>query len=391
MNQKTINRRNNSVIDFLRSSDKRQIIKVGILGISLIVIANLLVVTLYLLLTRSTIKVLEARLNPSGEAYEINQDDMGRLWISDFSSKEIWGVDTNSSTYQIYPVPVSPVDARQAGGWLWWAAGIGNNLGRISISDGEFSEWQIPDAPGFLGTNLDDQGRLYATDSSNPYLYRLDPSSNQLCVFTLPGIGAGNYIIREGDYLWMNNYVDSIIMRFQISNDQLTWWALPENSSPFGMASDEQGKVWYADSGRHAIVRFDPLVNQLYSYDLPESAQPEMLAVQSGSVWYTEQNQPILGRLYTENSPTTVMHLTQHVDQFTNSCMDITPLNTGYINATTGKLSWNQFTYHSKIGFGKLQFFNLPEPSKPQGIAFQSNLYAVDRGRQVLIWVKSGQ
>jgi streptogramin lyase len=370
--------------------DKQQIIKIGIIGLALIVVVNLVVVLGYILLTRAAPNALDAPLNPNGEAYEINPDDTGRLWISDYKASEVWGVDPVSGAYAVYPVSASPVDARQAGGWLWWAAGVSNILGRVSTSDGSFSEWQVSDAPGFLSTNLDDLGRLYATDSSNPYLYRLDPDPQntnlaELCTFTLPGFGAGNYIVRNGDNMWVDNIVDSILMRLQISNDQLTRWSLPEGSSPFGMAVDEQGNLWYADSGTNTIARFDPNANQLTSYTLPDGNQPEMVAVQSDTVWYTEPDQPIFGRLDSLTANHTILPLTPETQQLTSDCVDISPSNTGSVSVKAGQLNWSDNTYRTKLDQDGLLSFQMPDNSKPQGIALDDSLYVVDRGRQVLI------
>lgn len=365
--------------------DKRQIVKISIIGLALIVLANSVVVLIYFLLTRSGSNALEAPLNPNGEAYEINLDDSGKLWISDFSSQEIWGVDPVSGAYAVYSVSASPVDARQAGGWLWWAAGVSNILGRVSTSDRSFSEWQVPAASGFLGTNLDDQGRLYATDSSNPSLYRLDPTSAQLCTYSLPGYGAGNYIVRDGDYLWVDNFVDSLLIRLQVSNDQLTWWSLPEGSSPFGMAVDGLGNLWYADSGMHTLDRLDPNTNRLTSYALPGGSQPEMIAVRSDTVWYTEQNQPIFGSLDSLTANHTISPLKPQTQLMTSDCTDISPSNTGTVSVRTGQQSWSENTYRTKSNQAGVQSFQMPKNSKPQGIAVDNALYVVDQGRQVLI------
>lgn len=365
--------------------EKRQMLTIGFVGIAVVVLVNLVIVLFYFLLTRSSPNVSEAPLNPNGESYEINPDDSGWLWISDFSSHEIWGIDPISGAYTVYPVSDSPVDARQAGGWLWWASGQSNVLGRIKITDLSLNEWQIPEAVGFLGTNLDDQGRMYATDSSNPFLYRLDPNLTQLCIYGLPGYGSGNYIVRDGDYLWVGDYVDSIMMRLQVSTDQLTWWSLPEGSSPLGMAVDEQGNIWYADSGLHVISQLDPNSNQLASYALSGGIQPEMVAVHLNTVWYTEQAKPNFFSLDSLNVNHTIVPLAPKTDPLTPDCNNISPSSTGSILTRTGQMNWSEKIYRTKSNQDGLLSFQMPNNSKPQGIAFSNTLYVVDRGRQVLI------
>jgi len=365
--------------------DKQKILKIGILGFLLIALADLVAVLVYILLTRAAPNALDLPLNPGGEAYEINRDDMGRLWISDFSSHEVWGIDPTNGTYEVYPVSGSPVDARQAGGWLWWATGVGNILGRVSTNDGSYTEWQVPDAPGFLSTNLDDQGRLYATDSSNPYLYRQDAEMGQLCTYSLPGYGAGNYIVRYGRYLWVDNFVDSIIIRFQIDSDSLTWWSLPAGSSPFGMAVDGQGNLWYADSGSKAIAQLDPNTSQLTVYPLPIGNQPMMITVQSNEIWFTEQSQSNIVRLDPVKAEHSILPLTANTQPLTPDCVSSSPSNSGKVTITRGQLNWSENTYPAQKKQSGWQIYQMPENSKPQGIALKDNVYVVDWGRQMLI------
>ncbi len=226
----------------------------------LIIIALVSLVALFgfTIRARADLAGSEADLNPLGEAFEINPDTAGKLWISDFTAGDIWGVDPSSGAYEVYAVGGYPSDARQAGGWLWWADGLSNILGRVSTSDDSFTQWEVPDVTGFYGTNLDDQERLYAVDASNPYLYRLDPDSSELCTYTIPGDGASTYIVRHGDYLWFADWFDSNLHRLKISDNSLTSWSLPEGSSPFGMAVDGSGNLWYADQGIECIGQTQP-------------------------------------------------------------------------------------------------------------------------------------
>jgi streptogramin lyase len=327
----------------------------------------------------------EPRLNSKGSAYELNLDSQGRLWISDFKTGEVWGVDPANGTYEKYTVSGSPIDARQADGYLWWGDGLSNVLGRVSTSDGTSTQWQVPDAYGFLGTSLDDQGRLYATDSSNPYLYRLDPNLAELCTYTLPGFGASNYLFRDGDTLWLDDSFDSTILRLQISDDSLTWWSLPEASSPFGMVVDTQGNLWYADQGKKVLAQLNPTTDQLVSYALPTGNYPQMIAIQSGAIWYTEQSLPSIGRLDPLTADHTMDTLTIHEQLVTPSCSSISPASSGKVSITTGSMSWGKQTYTPIVNTSGWEIYQLPKGSDPWGIAVTDFGYVVDSGRQVLM------
>jgi streptogramin lyase len=328
---------------------------------------------------------VEPHLNPNGRAYEANLDDQGRLWISDYKSGEIWSVDSSSGQYEIYPVGGNPIDARQVNGWLWWADAQSNLLGLVSINDGSYLHWQVPDADGFLSTNIDSEGRLYATDSSNPYLYHLDPIASTVCAYTLPGFGASNYIVHEGDNLWLGDSFDSTIIQVDAGDDSITWWTLPPGSSPFGMAVDEKGSIWYADQGTKMLVRLDPSTNLLTGYLLPIGNYPQMIAIQSGFVWYTEQSQPSIGRLDPSSAAQETVALTVQHQQLTPSCSEIPPSESGNITITNGKLRLRQMDYSVIMNEAGWQIYQLPDQSDPWGIALAGHGFVVDSGRQRLI------
>jgi len=359
--------------------------KLNTKGLLLVVLVSLVAVLGFTIRARADLTTSEADLNVDGYAYEINPDDAGKLWISDFGAGEVWGLNPTSGDYEIYPVGGYPSDARQAGGWLWWADGLSNLLGRVSTSDFSFTQWEVPDVAGFYGTNVDDLGRLYAADVLNPNLYRLDPASDELCNFTLPGLGASSYVLRNGGYLWLADGYSSLLMRLQISNNSLTSWSLPEGSSPFGMAVDGSGNLWYADQGISELARLNPTTNQLTRFAMPSGDSPEMVAVQSDFVWYTEGNLASIGRLdplIAEHTITTLSFQNQTLDP---SCDSISSSSTGTLTVSTGEMSWGDTSYPTIRNNGGWRIYQMPEDSFPWGITVPELGYLVDSGRQKLV------
>jgi streptogramin lyase len=354
--------------------------------VCLIIALVSLVATLgFTISVRADLTGSEADLNPVGEAYEINPDIAGKFWISDFTAGEVWGVDPSSGAYEVYAVGGYPSDARQADGWLWWADGFSNILGRVSTSDGAFTQWEVPDVVGFYGTNLDDQGRLYAVDVLNPYLYRLDPDTAEICTFILPGDGSSNYIVRDGDYLWLGDGFDSTLMRLQISNNNLTSWSLPVDSSPFGMVVDSSGNLWYADQGTSGLAHLNPTTSQLTSFALPSGDYPEMITLQSDFIWYTESDLASIGRLDPLTADHTISTLSFQTQTLDPSCASISPSSTGTVTVTSGNLSWGDTSYPTILNNGGWRIFQMPNDSLPWGIVVPELGYVIDSGRQKLV------
>ena len=153
----------------------------------------------------------------------------------------MWGVDPDSGSYEVYSVLGSPIDAREADGWLWWADGSSNLLGRASTSDGAYIRWQVAGVEGYYGTALDAEARLWATDASSALLYRLNPDRAVLCAYPLPDGGMRYYPISDARYLWLGDWINGRLLRLNATAHTLTSWSLPAGSSPFGMAADGQG------------------------------------------------------------------------------------------------------------------------------------------------------
>jgi streptogramin lyase len=358
--------------------------KISPLTFSMVVMFCLIIVLCFTTGARADLAVSEADLATDGAAYEINPDAQGMLWISDYSTGEVWGVDPTSGAYTSYDLGGAPVDARQADGWLWSADGLSNSLYRVSTSNGDYTQWEVPDSYGFLGTSLDADGRFYATDNVFPYLYRLDPSG-ELCIFDLQVDSASYYMVRHGNYLWLGDGYDSMLFRIQLDNNEMKSWSLPGGSSPFGMVVDGLGNLWYADQGDSSISVLDPNSNQITNYALPEGYYPQMVAIQSGYIWYTEEGQASIGRLDPLIAQHTHADATLETQTLEPACSPISSAGTGTAPMASGNLSWADTSYPTLTSANGWMIYQLPDSSSPWGITVPELGYVVDSGRQQLV------
>lgn len=339
-------------------------------------------------LAQADLQVSEAALNPTGAAYEINADDQGFLWISDYDAGEIWGVDPATGSYEVYPVGGAPSDARHVGDTLWWADGETDVLGRASTLDGAYTHWRVPGVAGFYGTALDAQGRFWAVDYSGPFLYRLDPALPQLCTIILPDDGMSDYLLRQDGYLWVGDYMNSRLLRLAVSDNSLTWWELPAFSYPFGLAVDGQGDIWYADSDNNMLAQLDPDTSELTSYPFPLVGLPGMVAIQGDRVWFSEQQLTSIGILDPALADHEVAEVTTGSASAVSSCESISTAATGYLTITVGDISGSPALYPTLVNEGGWKIFQMPGSAVPWGIASQDQtIWVVDTGRQNLIQV----
>lgn len=346
--------------------------------------------------TQAAIPAAEAGLNPAGASYEINPDAAGKLWVTDNTAGEIWGIDLLTGAYDAYLVGSNPADARHVGDYIWWADFWTNTIGRVSLS-GDYTLWQVPDAYGFYSTYMDGQGRFYAAELDDKYLYRLDPaaSTDNLCTFTLPPSASdtdwiSSYMTGAGNDLWVADWWGQLL-RMDTSDYSATVWTLTTSlveREPIGVALDAQGNLWYADEIENVLGQLNPLTNQVTIYPVPEIAASSatMLAVQSGYIWYSDEYLPGFGRL----DPSTASFTTfsppyDDTLDLTPTCTTLSVLDTGTLTVNHGTLSWQDASYPTLVNADGWMIYTTPEDSSPWGITVPDSGFLVDYGRNMLI------
>lgn len=334
--------------------------------------------------TRADQQVQEMDLNPAGEAYELNLDSQGMLWISDYGAGEIWRINPPTGNYTIFEVGGSPSDARSDGaGLVWWVDFNSNQLGRLSVADGEASIWEIPGTTSLYGTGLGADGNIWVTDASGPYLYRLAPASSTLCTYTLPLDGLSSYLVVAGSQIWLGDWLNSQIDRLDTASEAFTWWELPAGSYPAGMALDGNGNLWWADYDLGELARLEPGANRLITYTQSVVVHPVMISLAGEQVWYTDQSQSV-GMLDPHLDPGTVITVPLNSEPAVPACTPQIPPTTNTVTVTIGQVTWSAATYTTLLDQNGWQVFQLPAGSSPWGIAAEDSVWIVDTGRQVL-------
>lgn len=343
---------------------------------------------------RASMPVSEANLQPGGDAYEINPDADGKLWVTDNVAGELWVINPVTGDYDVYEVGGSPVDSRHIGGYVWWSDFYTNTIGRVSTSSEDFTLWKVSVASGFYSTYLDAQGRFYAAELDDKYLYRLDPglATDTLCTFTLPSSSPtrtwfSRYMTGAGDYLWVADWWGQLL-RLNVKDYTATVWTLTTpgvEREPIGVALDAQGNVWYADDLKNVLGQLNPTTHQVASFAIPMHASATMVAVQSDYIWYSDELLPGFGRL----DPSIASYTTfdpAHADlDLTPTCSTIPENKTGTINIRHGTLSWKNSGYPSIVNSDGWRIYTTPAGSAPWGIAVTNSGFVVDHGDNMLI------
>ncbi len=335
---------------------------------------------------RAALLAQETPLTASVTPTDLNLDSQGVLWVSDADAGQIWSVNTANGAYTIYTVGGSVSDARSDGaGTVWWADFNSNQLSRLTTANNITTTWEISGSLGLWGTTLDQSGQVWASDGNDPYLYKLAPTSNQLCQYTLPNSGVGEYLISEQTHIWIGDSVNARIMRLQ--GTAFTWWNLPTGSQPRDLAMDGNGRVWWTDPSKGYVGRLDPVENSITTFTPPAGGVPQMLTLADGKVWYSQQGP---GRVV-ELDPSVATGITATVTVGSTtanpSCSTVLPQAPIAVTHTSGQASWNVTVYATLIDQAGWLIGDMPVGAVPYGISAARQIWLVDQGRQVLVKV----
>jgi streptogramin lyase len=333
----------------------------------------------------------DTELNPSGTAYEVNADEDGNLWVSDFSADEIRQINPATGVYTIYQGLSSPSDARADGAGNAWWSDSNNRLRRLALGSGLVTTWTLPAGRVPLGTAVDAAGNVWVTDSTNPLLHRFDPATTQLCSYAVPDGGISNYIVADGTDIWLSDHVVSRILRLEPASGDFTMWDLPWSSFINGIGVDKDGNIWVAESGDHSLLaQLEPQINQLTAYTLPVGIWPEMLVVHEGLVWYSEDNSGTVGVLDPAAANGVASTLVVSTEQVTPSCSILGPGSSAAAVTSSSTATWSASVLTNVVDSDGWTVYSLPAGSAPWGITvLDEDVFVVDQGRQRLVRISA--
>lgn len=327
----------------------------------------------------------EAPLNPEGRMFEVNLDDQGFLWLADLDADEVWHVDRDTGAYTIFAGIPDPSDARRApDGTVWWGELNQGRIGRLQPDTGALTWWPTPGSAGNYGVNFDAGGHVWVTGDPEQ-LFSFDPATGRLCTYEIPDSGSSDYVLAGDDTVWLGDRVNGRLYRLTPSAAQFTYWELPVDSTPRGLALTATGALWYADSNLGLLGRLRPEQDELTVYDPPRGSLVQRVAVAGDLIWYTEQLEGTVGNL----DPAVAVGATGTVARgtvaATPDCDTQTPVATATATTAGGWLRWTSATYTSLVDAGGWRIFEMPSQALPDGIAGDgARVWFADPGRQVL-------
>jgi len=164
--------------------------------------------------------------------------------------------------------------------------------------------WQFPD----LGSDqdkinigsiaFDSQGKIWVGDFAGTItrLYRtaqLDTTHLEYCPFDIGYYHTHDLKFHDGA-IWFGDYYNHRIQRFEPTGSttgNLSYWQLPTDADPDGMAFDADGGLWWMEINAARIGHLSfGATNMLTYYQIPGMAHPISISILSMKIWYSDQN-----------------------------------------------------------------------------------------------------
>jgi streptogramin lyase len=219
-------------------------------------------------------------------------------------------------------------------------------------------------------------------------VYRFDPVSAEVCTYS---VGAPSHYVVAGSapsgMVWLGNWSNDRIYRLDPARGRATWWQITgANATPVGLALDDGGNLWWADSSQGILASLEPDSGRMTTYDLPLGSTPQMIVLYGKRVWYTDEDGGSLGALDPARAPGSTATLVSETLSLTPACRSLGPGTTAPVATQTGTLAWTSGTLEPALDEGGFTVYELPEGSSPYDLAPTNGfMWVTDRGRQKLL------
>lgn len=201
----------------------------------------------------------------------------GQLWVAGNRAAYIGRMDPGSGKVVKYPMPDPAAEdphtlIQAADGDIWFTVQGGGFVGRLAPASGDVRLVKVPTRGARpYGIVIDRSGRVWFNQFGTNAIGAIDPETMKLTEYRLPDEKArGRRIALPGDGgVWYVDYGRGFLARLDPESGKVEEWQTPGGASslPYAMASDDQGRIWFVESGPqpNQLVGFDPKTHRFFS------------------------------------------------------------------------------------------------------------------------------
>lgn len=214
---------------------------------------------------------------PTGSGpHNIIIDWNGTLWIA--GNRQAFIGKMNSTNGDLTRLPLPDESARDphtlvfsGRNHIWFTMQWSNMAGRLDKRSGNFDLVPMPiERARPFGIKMDSNNRPWIALMGTHALASINPGNMTAELAFLPRKEARlrRLAITSDDNVWYTDYNGSHIGRYDPVTAEFTEWPTPSEASlPYAMASDENDRIWFVETGPqpNLLVGFDPETESFFS------------------------------------------------------------------------------------------------------------------------------
>ena len=348
-----------------------------------------------------TFQIDETSLYELGHAGSIHLSPEGKVLVVD-DDNELWVINPLSGGYLDYIsfgyenlADISFASENM----LWWTNNV-RGFGSFDLATNQMKDWSVDstffDEPLQLGPVALFQNYIWLPTwyGATYGIFRFNPLSSQICLYTFPGGLYTADIAVVNEQLWIldwRNIPSASLYAFNPVDGNLVKYSLGRDIGELAFLFVNGNELWWVeDKLDGAVVRFIPGSSDVNMtvYSLPVGTHPRNLFVDQELVWYSDINgsfgqldpEQVIGSSFTM-SGNNLGNLN------TDSCVVLDDWEAYPLTPEPeGIISWQNNDIEMNLIQPGLKVFNLPENAAAQGIAVSNNYaWISDSGRQKLV------
>lgn len=308
--------------------------------------------------------------NPSAQPEGITARSDGKIWFTEFSAKNITGIDPQTATPSVpgftqvalvAPESTNPSQITPGPGTsLWFTEILG--AGRVgTYTGGAVLEWNVPAGvqnPFDIVAGPD--GNIWFTGYGNQTLSWINPDTFAFrpTAVAMPNPNPAGIAVGPDNKLWVvaygsNGNGETISRVGTDGTVEATFTTPTTDSGPFDIAAGPDGALWFTEENASRIGRITTS-GQVTEFALPTAGvEPRGIAAgPDGALWFTEYLGNRIGRI------TTSGQITEY------PLPDANPLPQKITAGADGNMWFTQFG-NGKVG--RIGTAQAPEPSPSPG------------------------
>ncbi|HUT05917.1 MAG TPA: CopD family protein [Nitrosopumilaceae archaeon] len=239
----------------------------------------------------------------------LTRDNDGKIWFNDPPRNQIGFFDPESTEITTVTLPkIAPVidssttTSIQADfdGNIWIAIINKDKILKFIPESNIFEEIQLPKRSLPFALTIDDEGKIWFTETGPGKVGFINPENNEITEFSddKPLQGPEALIFDKQGNLWIAEHIGAGIVKFNPileTFDRIP--ILDQDALPFGMAFDRYDNLWFAQHTVDNIAAYDPHNKNLIEVPVPTATSfvQFMTSDDKDNVWFVEQQGNKLG------------------------------------------------------------------------------------------------